>query len=847
MSPLHRWARWYAEQGWAVFPLVPGTKSPFKGSNGSSEATCDLAQVDAWWEAQPDANIGCRPGTSCGGLYVFDVDPRNGGLESFADLELLHGPIGSPLRVDSPSGGWHFYFKAPAGPRYDTLPGKGIDGKYNGYAVLPPSRHPFGGRYAWSGQPRAADAPLIAPWLERPVVERPERAERAEGDLSDLGAIREALGFLSDDADFRGDAWLEVAMAIHHWEHVTEGADEAGWEVFEEWCLRDPSGSYDEKVRRRWDSFNADRDDGTTIGTLFHRASLKGWSRAGSRLSDEAVARIFGGAVAPAWLPADPAYRGETDPNKIAARMVDSGKVSGSLNGLVRQSLWNSGLDCEVAAQVCKTLCPAADDELIKAAVAAQRPAMTEFRGKPVEWARAPDISGANRMHLEDLVADPISTNANDHYVDAHGLMKETFQHRLASFSQAPYWWDGRRWSLAADAILRRHIGAGLHDGESKLSSPRISGTLTVLKDQLPLMKPLNPATVLVFFRNCVLNAADGAVFEHRPDLRNSYLLDCDYNPEASCDAWLAWLADIFESDRQRVFLLQEIFGWALVTDNLNIQKAVTLVGVPRGGKGTVLSVLTGILGEAAGAFQLADLVDDKVLAGMIGRNIAIDYDSASPDRKSARQVTGRFKAITANEPLAVRLLYTQTPFQGALNCKLLLAANSVPTLYDDSGASANRWVPLVFDKSFLGREDAGLADRLALEAEGIALWAVQGLQRLMESRQFTMPQTSVDELAGLLENASPYERFLDEAFEFGPDHRASEAEVWAAYTVWAGGLGMELGKRSHVMESVKNAARGRGARRTKSLRIGERVVRGFYGMALTGGGPPKSKVAYIR
>src|SRR5690606_23766513 len=101
MSAMKEWALYYARQGLAVFPLVPGTKSPFKGSNGSSEATTDFEQIERWWTQHPDANIGTRP--SAAGLYVYDVDPRNGGDADHQWLCAEHGTIESPLQVNSPS------------------------------------------------------------------------------------------------------------------------------------------------------------------------------------------------------------------------------------------------------------------------------------------------------------------------------------------------------------------------------------------------------------------------------------------------------------------------------------------------------------------------------------------------------------------------------------------------------------------------------------------------------------------------------------------------------------------------------------------------------------------------
>lgn len=266
MSLMHQWARFYASRGWHVFPLVPGTKSPFKGSRGSSEATTDLKQVDAWWTAHPDANIGTRP--SAAGLYVFDVDPRNGGLQSMQELEQQHGAIDSPLRVKSPSGGWHLYYLAEPGRRYKGQPATGIDGKYNGYAVLPPSVHPDGGRYAWTGEPTAQPA-VIPEWLVQPTVDRPRRVG-GTGDVADATKIAAALEVL-DPTDYH--QWVHAMASVKHWEDTTDGAESIGYALVLEWSKGDPrhdDGEFDD----HWQSWDSNREGARTLGSLLHDAGM---------------------------------------------------------------------------------------------------------------------------------------------------------------------------------------------------------------------------------------------------------------------------------------------------------------------------------------------------------------------------------------------------------------------------------------------------------------------------------------------------------------------------------------------------------------------------------------------
>jgi bifunctional DNA primase/polymerase-like protein len=112
-----------AELGWHVFPCAPDSKRPALKDNWQDLATTDPDRIRCWWGRQP-YNIGIACGPS--GLVVIDLDAAHPSREGpsrdgTASLELLchaHGqryPAGT-YTVDTPSGGCHLYFTAPAAP-----------------------------------------------------------------------------------------------------------------------------------------------------------------------------------------------------------------------------------------------------------------------------------------------------------------------------------------------------------------------------------------------------------------------------------------------------------------------------------------------------------------------------------------------------------------------------------------------------------------------------------------------------------------------------------------------------------------------------------------------------------
>jgi hypothetical protein len=119
-----------ADLGWHVFPCAPGSKRPALKDNWQDLATTDPDRIRAWWGCEA-YNIGIACGPS--GLVVIDLDldtardasrvaegpgtPASGAVS----LDLLcraHGQRypGGTYTVDTPSGGCHLYFTAPATP-----------------------------------------------------------------------------------------------------------------------------------------------------------------------------------------------------------------------------------------------------------------------------------------------------------------------------------------------------------------------------------------------------------------------------------------------------------------------------------------------------------------------------------------------------------------------------------------------------------------------------------------------------------------------------------------------------------------------------------------------------------
>lgn len=190
---------------------------------GLRSATTDLAQIETWWTAQPDANIAVcgDPHATDKFLLRVDVDPKRGGDEAWRNL-VRKNACHDTLMVRTPSGGFHLYFwtEQAYGNGTGALP-EGIDirGHLSGYTVGAPSTtanvpgESVAGRYDVEKQSPIVYAPEWLLTLLDTVKQRDEPVEPAvEIDDDAYNELRDALMSPAMLRDW--DRWSDNGLAL---------------------------------------------------------------------------------------------------------------------------------------------------------------------------------------------------------------------------------------------------------------------------------------------------------------------------------------------------------------------------------------------------------------------------------------------------------------------------------------------------------------------------------------------------------------------------------------------------------------------------------------------------------
>lgn len=183
-----------AEHLGPVVALAPGEKAPLRRSRGVKDATRSVARIEDLMGRVPvGANLGVAGG---GGLFVLDIDPRNGGVEGLRALEAAVGQLPVTVTVSTPGNGRtrgsHFWLAGNV--RSANLTATGIDVLSTGKYGVVPGSVTAAGRYEWVHAPEdvgVAEAPeALLAWLDDRT---PPRVEVAGEEMLRLPGERREL------------------------------------------------------------------------------------------------------------------------------------------------------------------------------------------------------------------------------------------------------------------------------------------------------------------------------------------------------------------------------------------------------------------------------------------------------------------------------------------------------------------------------------------------------------------------------------------------------------------------------------------------------------------------------
>lgn len=301
----------------------------------------------------------------------------------------------------------------------------------------------------------------------------------------------------------------------------------------------------------------------------------------------------------------------------------------------------------------------------------------------------------------------------------------------------------------------------------------------------------LNLETMIINVQNGLLDVRTRNLSPHSPDVLSTIQLKVSYDPGADCPRFKTFLYDSMEGDATQVDLIQEILGYCLVPIN-PAQVSFVLVGAASAGKSVLLRVINDLLlgRENVSNIPWQSLADRFKAANLFGKlaNIFADLPNKSIDDD------GFFKALCGEDIITGERKF-KDEFTFMNFAKLLFSCNSLPKNYADrSDGFYRRLVLVTFNHSVpVDQRDPFLLDKFRAEVDGIFLFALDGLTRLMTNDyRFSLSQVNMDRLQQYREESDSVLAFMHENCEIGASYCVGSTELFNAYETYCKEGGMK-------------------------------------------------------
>ncbi len=367
---------------------------------------------------------------------------------------------------------------------------------------------------------------------------------------------------------------------------------------------------------------------------------------------------------------------------------------------------------------------------------------------------------------------------------------------------------------------IRDCITTGLHK--------RVSNLLEVVKLQA-YSQPLPMETDCIHVGNGIY-FLDGRFLPVKNFCANR--LAVNYNPAAQKPVrWLQFLSELLEPED--IPTLQEYLGYCLIPSTKG-QKMMMILGRGGEGKSRIGLVLKAMLGRSMNTGSIQKVESNRFArADLENRLLMVDDDMDM----NALPKTNYIKSIvTAEAAMDVERKGIQS-YQVQLCVRFLCFGNgALSSLYDHSDGFYRRQLILTTRNRPADREDDPfLVEKMCEELEGIFLWCLEGLHRLIcNNYHFTVSKKGAENVETVKRNNNNIIEFLHSTgyIQFRADAEASSKALYDAYTLWCEDNACHRLSASRLSSELAQNEALYNVEYTNNIYLsGGRRVRGFVGI----------------
>jgi putative DNA primase/helicase len=307
--------------------------------------------------------------------------------------------------------------------------------------------------------------------------------------------------------------------------------------------------------------------------------------------------------------------------------------------------------------------------------------------------------------------------------------------------------------------------------------------------------------------KNGVLNLKTGELLPHDPSYLMTWQTGANYDPTAKHE-YVDQLIDLLKADGRHEFI-QRSAGSALYGEAPN-EAFTVLQGLGGSGKGTLVSAITGMLGDYAGTVEVSLLLQQAhgesstgpkpELLMLRGKRLII----AGEPPKGARFNAGRVKGMTGNDPITARAMHSNVMVTYKPVFKLWIHTNyPIAAAHDDTGMQRRmKVVPFNAKPNKPNATFKAVLEHDPLARSAVLNWALEGCRAWLEADYSLGESEAIQEAtSGYWEEQNPYEKFVFSCLRFEPNGSIDSSRLKTLFEEWCEENGHTLGRATKITD----------------------------------------------